>query len=161
MLDIETFSTQPNALVVSVGVVNLWNDESFFARLDLTGQQNRHIDPNTVLWWMQQSEEAQAHLHEKPHISLTEQLYEFVDFLGYKPIMWAKPVSFDCVIMETLLTENNIKIPWFHRDKRCVHSIRSQHDNWQKDDVPMTAHHPVEDCRSQIREILKNGVKIQ
>ena len=59
MVDIETLSTAVNAAVLSIGAVEFDPmsgkiEREFYHELDLSEQANRHIDVNTMQWWVKQ-----------------------------------------------------------------------------------------------------------
>jgi hypothetical protein len=65
MIDMETLSTSPDCVILTIGAVRFDpRGEGVVERLELrptideqTEEFNRHIDPDTVAWWGQQSEE--------------------------------------------------------------------------------------------------------
>lgn len=104
MLDIETLSTKPNAVVLSIGAVE-FNPETgdiireFYQELDLQDQPDRHIDISTVQWWADRCKENVSNLDllAKPKLKRLSTLIvlgmldKFInepqseDLFGYKP----------------------------------------------------------------------------
>lgn len=67
MLDIETLSTKPNAVVLSIGAVEFDPEtgdiiREFYQELDLQDQPDRHIDISTVQWWADRCKENVSNL---------------------------------------------------------------------------------------------------
>mgnify|MGYP006408929027 CR=1 FL=1 len=70
MIDLETMGTRPDAPIISIGAVAFDANgplDSFYAGVNLGSSVNSgaKIDASTVLWWMQQSDEARAALVPK------------------------------------------------------------------------------------------------
>ncbi len=64
MIDIETLSTQPNAVICAIGAVFFEpstgkTGPSFYQTIDPRTSQNRgaHISADTVMWWLRQDKE--------------------------------------------------------------------------------------------------------
>lgn len=64
MIDIETLSTQPNAVICAIGAVFFEpstgkTGPSFYQTIDPRTSQNRgaHISADTVMWWLKQDKE--------------------------------------------------------------------------------------------------------
>lgn len=65
MIDFETLSLKPNAVILQFGAVAFNPDtgaiiDTFFANVDPRNQPGRDIDANTVLWWFAQDEAARG-----------------------------------------------------------------------------------------------------
>lgn len=60
MIDIETLSLRPTAMVLSIGACAFTEDGTIHDTLEVRPRfvDGRHIDPQTVVWWMQQSDDA-------------------------------------------------------------------------------------------------------
>lgn len=104
MLDIETLSTKPNAVVLSIGAVE-FNPETgdiireFYQELDLQDQPDRHIDISTIQWWADRCKENESNLDllAKPKLQRLSTLMvlgmldtfinepQSEDLFGYKP----------------------------------------------------------------------------
>lgn len=67
MIDFETLSLKPNAVLLALGAVAFDADtgvllEQFYVNIDPRIQPGRDISASTVLWWMQQNDEARQRL---------------------------------------------------------------------------------------------------
>lgn len=69
MLDLETMGQGPDAAIVAIGAVSFDLEagklgSEFYTVVDLTSsvEAGGKMDPSTVLWWLQQSEQARSEL---------------------------------------------------------------------------------------------------
>ena len=115
MVDIETLSTRTNAVVLSIGAVKFdyfdSNISSFYLILDGTGQEHRHISPETEKWWESQGGEAQEVFDAENKIGTYQACVEFSKFLGDADYVWAKSPSFDLAILKSLFEDLGIVWP--------------------------------------------------
>ena len=104
MLDIETLSTKPNAVVLSIGAVE-FNPETgdiirrFYQELDLQDQSDRHIDISTVQWWADRCKENVGNLdllanpkqRRLSTLTVLGMLDEFINEPQSSFFLWNKP----------------------------------------------------------------------
>ena len=110
MLDLETLSTRPNAVILVIGAIKFnrgekWKDscnkkdleklDFFYTRIKIDScvKAGLHIDPSTQKWWEEQNEESKYEaLTNDKRVSLKEALKSFkewfegntnLDLLGY------------------------------------------------------------------------------
>jgi len=133
MIDIETMGTRPNSHILSIACLkfNPMGDPEagprdnnaipiVWERWDITPQSCREygleIDPDTVLWWFQQSEEARMDavlgLYKKK-LHLRVALLDLSSFIkkfsdGGNIYVWAKSPQFKCCPYVKLI----IIFPW-------------------------------------------------
>ncbi|MBE0470411.1 MAG: 3'-5' exoribonuclease [Methyloprofundus sp.] len=130
VIDIETLSTQPNALVATVGIaafnVNEPGDRIYKKHhIKLSPNQQhikgRHVCPGTQAWWGKQSIEAIDQTFIYGEISGINQLYSILE--KFKDCrVWGNGPEFDLVILESLLKDFGFEWPfkyWNH------HSVRT------------------------------------
>lgn len=142
MLDLETLSLSPRAVVVSIGAVyfdpdsGVLGDQILLSCADLAAQQRagRIIDADTVLWWLDQSKGAQlstfGQVDERVERYHTLQaLDRFTEFLGhYGPgakCLWGNGSAFDVTILESLYISFGKKVPWSSIDVRCYRTLKN------------------------------------
>jgi hypothetical protein len=124
MVDIETLSTRANAVVLSVGAA-LFNFSgvlhSWHWTLKLNEQigRNRHIDADTLAWWMSQDSEImrQAFKQEYAPRHMFLQLAEAATGATGAAVskFWAHSPAFDYVILDSLKQDLLCDVPWDHR----------------------------------------------
>ena len=143
MTDIETMSTRKDAAILTIGAVffdprGYDTEESFrdnpkrcfYAKASLEDNQaeGRHISASTVMWWLQQSPEAQASLFEGHIGTLRKMLTQynlFVDSLGVRPSrFWANDPDFDMVIIGEAMEHLKIRSTWNFWETRSCRTIK-------------------------------------
>lgn len=111
MIDIETLSTQPNAVVLSIGAVVFNHNgilDSFYTVLDAEIQVTRDICHETIKWWNNQDYRIKEELFGNPYKShpkfSLDTLNEFITMFNPSEI-WANGPDFDCVILNSLSSD--------------------------------------------------------
>ncbi|MGL5661429.1 MAG: 3'-5' exonuclease [Aeromonas sp.] len=115
MLDLETMGKGPNAAIVSIGAVffdPLTGElgPEFEAHIDLRDSARfGTVEPDAVLWWLGQSDEARAaiayNVDGEKRMALRQALHKFQAWLmlngpeGQSPFVWGNGAGFDCTIM--------------------------------------------------------------
>jgi DNA polymerase III epsilon subunit-like protein len=139
MLDIETLGGDDRAPILAIGACafdenGVDEDNTFYRTCSVDGNDmfgQNAIDPDTVEWWLQQSDEAQAALFDTPRrLTLKLMLDDFFDWVvvrlpieGAKLVCWAKPPSFDCRIVKAACERCGVDWPFSWRDERDVRVI--------------------------------------
>jgi len=131
-LDIETMSTNKDAVVLTIGATTVSLDGStektFDVALDAQEQidSGRHVSMDTVFWWMQKSKAARDAAFSRFKIPPEAALLALRSWLEEQglgiPIFTSGP-SFDAAILESLGEPYNIS-PWDFRQSRDVRTIR-------------------------------------
>lgn len=171
MLDLETWSTRPNALIISVGacVFDPYADEPgerFYAAVDPEGpmQHRRHIDAGTVMWWMSPERAAarEAWLSEEK-----VDLYTALDGLSTwvksqccsqtnealeDIYLWGNGAAFDNVILKTAFAGLGIEPFWKFYHDRCYRTIKALAPS-VKLRQEETHHNALHDAVSQARHL--------
>lgn len=171
MVDLETLSTETDAVVLSIGAVRfrldtrddvesiMDPDRSFYARLDISDQENegRDIDPDTLEWWESQSAEARAVFDEAPE-STVRALKRFVKFCSGCTAIWGNGNMFDNAIVRSLCQDFNVEYPveyWKDLDVRTLtklwNKIKNVGSNKKRPQIDLgTAHNALDDARTQV-----------
>lgn len=76
------------------------------------------IDPETVAWWRQQSDEAKNFV--KKGIPIKEALIKFANFVNKDDIIWAKGPDYDLVMITSAYQMLGMRCPFSFRNARCV-----------------------------------------
>jgi len=160
MIDIETLGTTPNATILSIGAV--WFDPhsdemgaEFYCAVDM--DQNRHIDPSTLRWWMQQSDMARDAVFGARNIVLPlrdalSDLSAFVAQNRGQVRPWSQGASFDIVLLEDAYRQVGIAAPWKFWD---IRDTRTAYDMAEYELLrgSAVAHHALEDAKAQVRHV--------
>lgn len=134
MIDLETLSTRPDAMIRSIGAVAFGPDglgDSFHAIID-PADNHGHMDPETVAWWLGQCDAARQPLsafYEGERVFLPLALHRFRVFLNDLGVsagklrVWGHGSSFDIPIIESAFRACGHLIPWGHRTARDTRTI--------------------------------------
>ena len=148
MIDLETLSTEPNAVVLTLGAVkfnrrgptrSLDDLDHFYRRIEVQSclEAGLVISSETKDWCGMQSEEARYEaLAHKDRVPLVQALKEFRNWFRGSRCVWSHGATFDCVILEQACKACNVPCPWMFwaaRDTRTLFDIAGvrikQHDN--------------------------------
>lgn len=137
MVDLETLSTAPNATIVSIGVVvfdrNGCGDRQYLPiKLDSYKSFNDgafHICPNTVQWWMGQSNKAREVFTAPTAIDISSALVNLTRFLEKHATrdvrVWGNGSDFDNVILANAFTTCGLEVPWSFWNNRCYRTVKN------------------------------------
>lgn len=171
MVDLETLSTQPNAMILSIGAVafdinnpefTLTEDNSFYRVIDfeLLGQSTNptkyHIDLSTIKWWFGQSQEARQHLLSNDVFELSCALQDLSEFMrdNESIYLWGNGANFDNEILRHAFVSENIEPPWKYYNDRCYRTIKGLNPNIPRV-KPYIPHHALHDAAAQTEHLLK------
>lgn len=160
MIDLETMGTRPDAPIVAIGAVAFDADgitHEFYANVDLGSAVNSgaKIDANTVMWWMQQDDDARAALVGKEdQYSLVGALVEFSKWMYLRDAgVWGNGATFDNVILREAYLRAAVPCPWPFWDDKCYRTVKGIYP-----DVPLdrsgTHHNALDDARTQAEHLI-------
>lgn len=167
VLDLETRSTKPNAIVASIGAVAIGPDlqlltNEFHVPLAQNLQFPRHEDPETMRWWAKQSREAREASIMAAQTTLPGQaLRDFaawvISLADPKTVkVWGNGSVFDNVILRSLYDTFDQSPPWewfFDRDMRTILDLHPA----AKDvgEFVGVKHIAVDDARHEAKQLAK------
>ena len=164
MLDLETMGTRPDAPIIAIGAVAFDKEgvhASFYEVLSLAWavRDGAVMSPETVIWWLQQSDEARSAITRggiEPRVALGR-FSRFVE-LHRGDAMWGNGASFDNVILSETYLRLGMKAPWpFWKDK-CYRTAKGMYP-----DVALersgTHHNALDDARSQAEHLIAISAK--
>tara|TARA_R110000868_G_C10972634_1_gene770658 strand:- start:35384 stop:35914 length:531 start_codon:yes stop_codon:yes gene_type:complete len=134
MFDIETFGTVANAVVISVGAAGFDKEGKsfeYYQRIDIESQTKagRSMNESTLLWWMDQSKEAQTVFKEDAQdtkYALDKMIVQIQNRFDLKKLeVYGNGANFDITIMENLLATFELPIPWKFWNIRCYRTIKN------------------------------------
>jgi len=170
MVDIETLSTSPNSLILTIGAIKFSRNkevkkledlDTFYVRINQNSCEKLKMDisEDTLDWWNSQSEEARYEAFiNKDRIDLKEALINLTKFLKNCKYIWAHSPNFDCIILENAYKLCNLEVPWkFYnlRDTRTLYDLGKVFLR----NIENNKHHSLYDCYNQIltlKEAFKN-----
>lgn len=163
MLDIETFSTKPNAVILTFGAVKFdpYSDsdpvDAMYVKLDVDRQieLERDVDENTLEWWGRQDpavyEEATS---EEDRIELVDFAKQLSKFLVGAGNIWAQGTVFDITIIENLYNQLGIPAPWAYWQIRDSRTIFGAFNDPRKEFLS-DAHNALADAYAQAKALQK------
>lgn len=163
MLDLETLGNKSNSALLSIGAVefNIETGETgreFYKVIDLQTclDVGLIINASTFYWWMQQNQTARDAICNDKKFALGTVLHMFSAWMkdciqGIE--IWGNGARFDIGIMEDAYVACGYqKMPWDFRSERDVRTLVSfAPDIKANHPFTGTVHHPIDDCKHQIR----------
>lgn len=140
MLDLETLSTEPGAVVLAIGGV-LFDRKAkalgpaIHVRLTLEDQLARgmEVSEGTLLWWFEQSDEARA-AAVADQMNTASALMGVAEFLTYgeggvnkNMKVWGNGAGFDNPILTALYRRFGMEPPWKFWNDRCFRTLKNEH----------------------------------
>lgn len=158
MLDIETMGNESYSCIISMGAVEFdintgETGKYFYTPIDLQSclDLGLIINASTVMWWLQQNEQARKDIVDRKAIPIKEALDEFAKFCNGNYAIWGNSARFDCGILQNAYNKANLPIPWDYRKERCVRTLVSFNPEIKRNYVSKgTAHNALTDCYYQI-----------
>lgn len=169
MVDIETLGVRPGSVILSIGAVKFDRHgvhDSFYQVITPKSctDVGLKIDIDTVMWWFNQSPEAQKALLAEPRYSIGETLTAFSRWLlggdgshnwpdADDIELWGNGANFDNVLLAAAYDACGLDRPWKFYNDRCYRTLKALHP-----DVPMarsgTHHNALDDARSQALHLI-------
>jgi len=161
MLDIETLSTSPNSLILTIGAIkfdrnkemkDIKDMDTFYTRINQESckKLNMDINKDTLEWWNLQSEESKFEAFtSEDRIDIKDALVKLSKFIKNTKYIWAHSPNFDCIILENAYRLCKLEIPWrFYnlRDTRTIYDIGKV----ALTNIDTNKHHSLYDCYNQI-----------
>lgn len=175
MLDLETLGVRMDSSIISIGAVKFnltdfdtpdtLSDPSRCFYVEISPESwtdgGRKIHPSTVVWWMQQGEEARALFKDNPNKrSLPFALNWFCKFIGEESKdveIWSNGSNFDVVLLrETLLSLPgyfDYPVKFYNElDVRTITRLAKRLTGFNQRDIPMvgTHHNALDDAKYQV-----------
>ena len=163
MIDLETLSTNPNAVVLTIGGVKFDPksqmkpyDEMYF-RVDVDSQtkMGRDVMQETLDWWAQQPKEiSEEALSDSDRIDVNKMLDAINKFSVGVDVFWCQGPLFDYAILQNLYKQLGHPVPWQYwqiRDSRTLFSLLPKDPNEKRE----AAHNALADCYFQAKKVQK------
>ena len=129
MIDIETLGTGPYSVICSIGAVAF--EESigaqYHAAIDTETcvKHGLELDIRTVLWWMDQGNEARQRAISG-NIPLETALKGLRDAFDWENVkVWSNGADFDLVILDNAYKACGLSTPWKYYDKMCYRTLKN------------------------------------
>lgn len=158
MLDLETLSTRPDAVILTIGAVKfdpysdyIDLDNGLYHRVNVDEQTElgRHVQEETLNWWGKQDPEVfEEAMSETGRIGLEDFCSDLNRFLVGTENIWCQGPCFDIVILENLYRQLVKPTPWQFwqiRDSRTLFGVHGD----PRDKNRAAAHNALMDCYYQ------------
>lgn len=177
MLDLETMGNGNNAAIVAIGACEFnlpgrirehWEAKprEFYQKVNLESsvKAGMQIDTSTILWWMQQSDEARKSTFQGDTMPLGDACHQFAGFVNNvsghieKDVaIWGNGATFDNVIIRSAFKAVGLPVPWSFRNDKCYRTVINL---LPKDRQPVfersgTAHNALDDAITQALHLQK------
>lgn len=162
MLDLETLSTRPWSVILTLGAVKFspWDadvetENGLYLKPDVDEQLalERHVQDETVAWWGTQTEEVREEaLGTTGRIGINDMLDQLNRFLVGADNIWCQGPAFDIVILEDLYRQVGRPTPWQFWQIRDSRTLFGVHGDPRKKDRH-GAHNALIDCYHQARAV--------
>ena len=132
MLDLETLGTRADAVILSLGAGKFdltsgkIDDQGFYASISIDSNQElgRHIQEDTLLWWLKQDIAAQSVFHEEK-IALPQALEDFSDWVGTGDYeVWSNGADFDIPMLGHAYAQIQMEAPWKFWASNCLRTYK-------------------------------------
>lgn len=140
-IDLETLSTKPGGVIVSIGVVRfdprigrIQSYDEFASEgktlkivLDIADSKNYGftIQKSTQDWWDEQSQEAKdATFNTGKEIQVKHALERFSSFMKKGDYLWGNGANFDPVMLEPYFDKLGIELPWKFYNVMCFRTLK-------------------------------------
>lgn len=171
MLDLETFSVQPDAAIISIGAVKFdpyttigvlgdsGNNEytHFYANVelhDVVTVLERKVDGQTLAWWLDQPQETRDALKDDP-VPLNVALSRFWEWFGPESLpTWGNGAGFDNVILRRSFEALGGVTPFKFYHDRCFRTLKAMFPGVEYV-KPEHAHHALSDAAAQAVHLQK------
>jgi inhibitor of KinA sporulation pathway (predicted exonuclease) len=160
MIDLETMGTRPNSPIVALGAVAFDGEgvqSSFYEAIDLARavRDGAVMDPETVIWWLGQSDEARQAITRRG-VEPRAALNRFSAWMGQFDIdgVWGNGASFDNVILSETYARLDMKAPWKFWTDRCYRTVKNMYPSVELARSG-THHNALDDARSQAEHLLE------
>ena len=163
MIDLETLSTNPDAVILTVGGVkfnpytSVEPSQGMYFRVDVDSQtaMGRHVMQDTLDWWGRQDPEIMEEaLGDKDRISLDEMVKTLNKWCVGVDVFWCQGPLFDYAILQNIYAQMKIPVPWNYwqiRDSRTLFSLVPR----DPDEKRTGLHNALEDCYFQAKKVQK------
>ncbi len=161
MLDLETMGNGSRAAIIAIGAVAFDHTgvkDRFYRQVNLQSSMaaGMECDASTVMWWMQQSEQARAAFKDDEKAKpLAEALIDFMGFCIANDVagMWGNGAAFDNAILSSAYRLCGVEQPWKFWNDKCYRTIKGLYP-----DIRIvrkgTHHNALDDALSQAEHLI-------
>lgn len=158
MIDLETFGVNKQAVIVQIGACFFDREtgeigETFKVNVDPISavKAGLKMDPQTVCWWLTQSESARNSVLSEPKLDINTAMVQLNQFLSPAKHIWSHATFDFCIIME-VLNLLGVKPKFSYKDARDIRTLSHLTGNKKFDGNREGTHHDaLDDCLHQVK----------
>lgn len=158
MIDLETFGVNKQAVIVQIGACYFDRDtgeigETFKINVDPVSavKAGCKMDPQTVCWWLGQSDAARASVLSEPKLDIRTAMVQLNQFLSPAKNIWSH-ATFDFVIVMEVLSLLDITPKFRYTAARDIRTLSHLTGNKKFDGNREGTHHDaLDDCKHQVK----------
>jgi hypothetical protein len=168
MVDLETMGAVPGSAIVSIGAVAFDPvagrlGEEFYRVIDLASCQRAGltIEPDTLLWWLRQSDAARAELTRADAEPLATVLGWFATWFRRQggTFIWGHGANFDEPLLSCAFRAAHVAVPWKYWDARCTRTLFAV--TGERPDRAKGVHHnALDDAKAQAEAVIRAFAKL-
>lgn len=163
MLDLETMGNTPNSAIIAIGAVKFNKDgvhDHFQRHVSLESSIEAGLEANasTILWWLDQSDDARKKITTSEAFHLNQALADFAEFVNcgkFSGKVWGNGAAFDNVILGNAYDKTKKKRPWAFWNDRCYRTMKSLHPNIPLPERVGVFHNAVDDAWTQALHLIE------
>jgi len=132
-LDIESLSTQLDAVILSIAAVpfstkklEVYAEDAYSVQLDINSQIGRHVCSDTLAWWDKQNKDVR-HEAMSGKTVITDALQGLYDWSEKNKLLdskwWAKGVDFDMGIIKDACSDYKVPVAWKYYNKMELRTL--------------------------------------
>jgi 3' exoribonuclease, RNase T-like len=161
MLDIETLDTRPSAVILSIGAVRfdvaepgtLTEKFHHYISIDEQLRAGRTVSGSTLLWWMDQGDEARSRISSANAESMKTVLDALAAFMKPDDRVWGNGAGFDNVIVADAYQSMGMPVPWRFWGDMCFRTLKTMYKYVPKPPRNGTAHDALDDAIHQAEHL--------
>jgi len=157
MIDLETLSTQYNAVILVIAAIKFEIHEKkeidhFYERIDINScKQLGMVEcKKTRKWWMNQPKAIRDEAFSGNRSSIFNVLKKFTKWFSGSTYIWSNGSSFDIPILDEAYRRCKLQAPWRFFNIRDVRTLYHLGDIYSNDIPKENMHNALSDCRRQI-----------
>lgn len=160
MLDLETLGHNSQSVIIAIGAIEFdpakGLGRSYYTNVspESCTRAGLQMDASTVLWWMQQSDEARK-IFKQVAQPLTNALQSFAAWLPQGASVWGNGAPFDNVILSNAYSAVQLVRPWKYNADRCYRTLKALRPDITADERGGTYHNALDDAIYQASHAIK------
>jgi len=165
MVDLETLGKKPGCVILSIGAQIFDPDagtlgDTFECKIDWQFSESYYglvVDPETVAWWNEQSQQARLVL-APGGMDLIAALRLFADFWKRNNVkyFWCHGAGFDEPILAEAFARTDLTAPWEYNGVQCCRT-ELKRAGVKPDRNAGTHHNALDDARAQALAVIEAG----